>query len=148
MGILLNWILFTSEGDVAARLVMFIVGAGVWVNLMLLAAYVPRNGVPIWVALLIVLGVALGAGAMHSAAWGHLIHGAVYICGASGVVMVLLIGVVGTPKRISERYTEPIDRGRWWLLNVLRPVANIKERVSNWGDLPKPDRPRKPGRRN
>jgi hypothetical protein len=148
MDALLNWILFTQEGDFTARTVMVIVGAGVWINLMLLATYVPPNGVPVWVALLIILGVGLGAGAIHSAAWGLLIHGAVYICGASGVVMVLLIGVVGTPKRISERYTAPIDRGRWWILNVLRPVANIKERVSNWGDLPSAGKPRKRGRRD
>lgn len=136
MDALISWILFTEAGDITARTVMALTGLGIWANLMLLATYLPRDAVPVWVALLIVLGVGMGVGAVHSGVMGNLLHGAVYVSAASGIVMALLIGVVGTPRQVSARYCVPIDRRRWWSVNVMQPVATIKERVSNWGDLP------------
>lgn len=135
MDSLINWMLLSPTGSLVASTLLFLVGLGIWVNLMLLATYVPRQAMPIRVAILIVLGVGAGAGAMHSAVWGALIHGAVYAAAASGIVMVLLICVVGTPKQLSGQYCQPIDRGRWWTSKVVQPVAQMKARVSDWGDL-------------
>ncbi len=142
MDALIAWMLHSPTGSLVASTLLFLLGLGIWANLMLLASYVPRQAMPIRVAILIVLGVGAGAGAVHSAVWGALVHGAVYAAAASGIVMVLLICVVGTPKQLSGQYCQPIDRGRWWSSKVVQPVANIKERVSNWGELHSPRAPK------
>lgn len=139
---LINWIALTEAGDLTARIVMVAIGAGVWANLILLATYVPRQAVPVWVAVLIVLGVGLGAGAVHSGLLGHLIHGAVFVCGATGVVLLLLLGIVGTPRSVSENFCQPIDRGRWWTA----PGHGLRDRISNWGDLGPRDEPKRKDR--
>lgn len=129
MDVLLGWIMGTDAGNLVARGALVLIGAGIWCNLMLLASYVPRQAVPIRVAILIVLGVAAGAGAVHAALWGHLLHGAVYASAASGLVLALLLSVVGTPKKVSELYEEPIDRSRWL------GDSSVLKRVSDWGEL-------------
>ncbi len=129
MDILINWIVATDAGNLVARGALLLIGAGIWSNLMLLASYVPREAVPIRVAILIVLGVGAGAGAVHAALWGHLLHGAVYASAASGLVLALLLSVVGTPKEVSQIYDAPIDRGRWLA------DSSLVRLVSDWGDL-------------
>lgn len=138
MDALLTWITTTTTGRDLARLTLLLLGVGMWVNLLLLAAYVKRQAVPLHVAVLVVCGGASGVGSAHAGVFGNLAIGAICIAFAAACLIGLLLSVVGAPRSMSARYCMPIDRGRWWAQNVAGPARHTWERTSDWMGLETP----------
>ncbi|WP_288253750.1 hypothetical protein [uncultured Hydrogenophaga sp.] len=138
MDALLTWITATATGRDVARLVLLLLGLGMWVNLLLLSAYVKRQAVPLHVMVLVVVGGAAGMGTAHAGFVGNLPAGAVCLAFAAACLIGLLLSVVGTPRSMSQRYCTPIDRARWWAHNVAGPARHTLERASDWMGLEPP----------
>lgn len=151
MDALLTWIMTTNAGTTAARVALVLLGAGMMINQLLLAAYVNRKCVRVHVMLFIVAGAAAGTGALHSGVIGNLPAGAVFSALAAGCLIGLLLTEVGTPHRMSRKYQTPLDldltRTRTWLHDLVERIQDIKEAIgSDFGELSEKDAPRKPER--
>ena len=103
MNELLIWITTTEAGQLTARAVLMLCGLGIWANLIVLANYLPREAVHLHTAVLIVAGVAAGGGAAHAGFINDLPGGAVFLALSTASLLLLLIGVVGTPKSMCVR---------------------------------------------
>ncbi len=137
------WMLNTPTGTVTARVVLVMLGAGILINQILLAAYVHRKAVPVALMVMIVVGAAAGAGTLHAGVVGDLGAGAVSAAAACACLIGLLLTQVGTPTKLSRQYQEPVDfqltRTRTWLHDIAERLHDLKDAIgSDFGALDEP----------
>lgn len=138
MDAFLGWILAGDVAFAVARLALGLIGALVLVSQLVLAGYAVPKVVRLRTKLLIACGAGAGAGALHAAVVGSLASGLMFAALACLLLIALLTSQAGVSRRRHQSLSpgSDVSHTRAWLRGVVEHAYDLREAVSDWGDMP------------